>query len=64
MTTNTVTNEIIESKIAGVMYMNGADMVKVNGINNPMAIVDVRPGRAPTTMPENTDPTRSANWSG
>lgn len=33
MTTNTVTNEIIESKIAGVMYMNGADMAKVNGMN-------------------------------
>lgn len=31
--TNTVTNEIIESKIAGVMHMNGAHMAKVNGMN-------------------------------
>ena len=30
---NSVTSETIESKIAGVMYMNGADMAKANGMN-------------------------------
>ena len=30
---NSVTRETIESKIAGVMYMNGADMAKANGMN-------------------------------
>lgn len=39
------------------------EKVNVRGISKPIAMVDVNPGAAPTTIPANTDPsTRRKCW--